>query len=71
MIQIRQNKLLIATSLRKDIDVVIFLTGNNRLDQTTQIVFETLNDWTNGQIWNNLIFVKGRQKFDDAGKTAF
>ena len=63
--QIRQNKLLIASSLRKDIHAVIFLTANDRFEATSQTTFETLNEWTNGQIWNNLIYIKGRTLFDE------
>ena len=63
--QLRKNKLLIATSLRKDIHVVIFLTSNPRFDEAQQKLFQTLNDWTNGQIWSNVLYIKGRQLFDE------
>ena len=36
-----------------------------RFDETSQNIFETLNEWTNGQFWNNIIYIKGRQLFDD------
>jgi hypothetical protein len=60
----RRNKLLIANSLRNDIDVVLFLTGGDRFDAQTQLLFQTLNEWTNGQFWHNLLYVPGRKTFD-------
>ena len=44
---------------------MIFLTSNVRFDEASQNIFQTLNEWTNGQIWDNLIYIKGRQLFDE------
>jgi len=61
---VRKNKLLIASSLKNDIHMVIFLTSGPRLDADNQLALQMLNEWTAGKIWPNLLIVKGRTSFD-------
>ena len=61
---IRKNKLLIGTSLKYNIHLVIFLTANPRFDQNLQNMLNLVNDWTLGHVWSNLLVVKGRTMFD-------
>ena len=56
---IRKNKLLIASSLKNNIDMIIFLSPNPRFDQNNQLSLEMLNEWTSGKMWDNLIIDKG------------
>jgi len=57
---IRKNKLLIGTSLKYNINLVIFLTSNPRFDQNLQNMLKLVNDWTLGRVWQNLLIVKAR-----------
>merc|ERR1719284_2048184 len=61
--QLEKNKLLISTTLKYDIDVVLLIIPQARMDQNNQIALKMLNDWTFGQVWNNLIIVKARTEF--------
>ena len=60
---IRKNKLLIASSLKNNIDMIVFISPNPRFDQNNQLSLEMLNEWTSGKMWNNLIIAKARTEF--------
>jgi GTPase SAR1 family protein len=65
--QIDRNNRKIAKKFEKRIDAFLFLLDfdNIRLNESLQQIFENLNNWTFGHIWNNLIFVFGRVKVDE------
>ena len=56
------NKKKIASQIGDKIDVfAYFMDSNNaRMDTNIQKIFERLNDWTMGNIWNNLVIVYSR-----------
>jgi len=62
---IKKNKLLIASAIKNDIHMIIFLTSNARFDAGNQDALEMLNEWTAGKMWNNILIVKGRFSFDE------
>ena len=58
-----ENKKAIASQIGiNSIDVfAVFMTINNvRIDSSIQEIFIRLHEWTNGHIWNNVVFVFGR-----------
>ena len=55
---IKKNKLLIASAIKNDIHMIIFLTSNARFDAGNQDALEMLNEWTAGKMWNNILIVK-------------
>merc|ERR1712136_278624 len=62
---IKKNKLLIASAIKNDIHMIIFLISGSRFDAGNQDALEMLNEWTAGKMWNNLLVVKGRFSFDE------
>ena len=42
---------------------VILMLRGNRLTKSNQDFLKSLNDWTFGKIWQNLIILNGRQRF--------
>ena len=61
---IQQNKKTIARELDKPIHTFIYLFGNdNKFKSNTQDIFELLNEWTMGNIWDNFIIVYNRATF--------
>ena len=64
--QIEKNKERIVAALKNPIHAFIFLTDhlNSRIDANQQELFNMLNEWTMGHIWNNLIVGYPRMTFD-------
>ena len=64
--QIEKNKERIAATLGKPIHAFIFMADhtNSRIDANQQKLFKMLNEWTMGNIWNNLIVGYPRMTFD-------
>jgi predicted GTPase len=60
-----KNKLLIASSLKNDIHMIIFLVPSPRFDAANQLSLQMLNEWTAGKMWPNLLIIKGRTQFND------
>ena len=61
---IMQNKKNIARQLDKPIHTFIYLFGDdNKFKSSTQDIFELLNEWTMGNIWDNFIIVYNRATF--------
>ena len=52
---VRKNKLLIATAIKKEIDMLIIMTSNGRFDESDQNTLRMLNDWTAGGLWANTV----------------
>ena len=52
---VRKNKLLIATAIKKEIDMLIIMTSNGRFDESVQNTLRMLNDWTAGGLWGNTV----------------
>ena len=42
---------------------VILMLRGNRFTKSNQDFLKSLNDWTFGKIWQNLIILNGRQRF--------
>ena len=42
---------------------VILMLRGNRFTKSNQDFLKSLNDWTFGKIWQNLIILNGRQQF--------
>ena len=42
---------------------VILMLRGNRVTKSNQDFLKSLNDWTFGKIWQNLIILNGRQSF--------
>ena len=61
--KIEQNKLLISSSINKPMTAVILMLRGNRFTKSNQDFLKSLNDWTFGKIWQNLIILNGRQRF--------
>lgn len=61
--KIEQNKLLISSSIDKPMTAVILMLRGNRFTKSNQDFLKSLNDWTFGKIWRNLIILNGRQRF--------
>ena len=61
--QIELNKLLISSSINKPMTSVILMLRDNRFYKNNQDFLKSLNDWTFGQIWQNLIILNGREEF--------
>lgn len=61
---IEKNKLLIASSIQREVTAVIYLLKGSRFSSVNQASLKTLNDWTMGHLWKNLIIMYGRQRFD-------
>ena len=61
--KIEQNKLLISSSINKPMTAVILMLRGNRFTKSNQDFLKSLNDWTFGKIWRNLIILNGRQRF--------
>ena len=58
-----ENKKAIASQIGVNaIDVFAFFMeiNNVRIDSSIQEIFIRLHEWTNGNIWNNIVFVFGR-----------
>ena len=57
--QTRMNKMEIARQIDNEIDVFVYLMDsfNTKIDENIQNIFYQLNEWTMGQIWNNLLIV--------------
>jgi len=62
---IRKNKLLIASSLKNNIHMIIFVSPNPRFDNNNQLSLQMINEWTAGKMWKNLVIVKARTTFDE------
>ena len=65
---LQKNKLLIATALKYNIHMVVFVSPNRLTHgsfRLTQDSLEKLNEWTTGQMWDNLILAKSRTLFDE------
>ena len=61
---ILQNKQTIARELDKPIHSFLYLFGHdNKFKSNTQDIFELLNEWTMGNIWDNFIIVYNRASF--------
>merc|ERR1712227_1164591 len=60
---VRKNKLLIATAIKKEIDMLIIMTSNGRFDESVQNTLRILNDWTAGGLWGNTVLTLGRFSF--------
>lgn len=59
-----ENKKTIARELDKPMHTFLYLFGHgNKFDSKTQQIFELLNEWTLGNIWDNLIIVYNRASF--------
>ena len=59
-----ENKKTIARELDKPVHTFLYLFGHgNKFDSKTQDIFELLNEWTMGNIWDNLIIVFNRASF--------
>ena len=43
---------------------VILMLRGNRFTKSNQDFLKSLNDWTFGKIWQNLIILNGRQSFE-------
>jgi len=70
---VRKNKLLIATAIKKEIDMLIIMTSNGRFDESVQNTLRMLNDWTAGGLWGNTVLTMGRFSFqpDQVADRAF
>ena len=65
--QNEENKRVIASQIENEIDVFAYFMDPqiDRMDGTTQAIFTRLNEWTNGNIWNNLVLVYARTHRSD------
>merc|ERR1711962_1028633 len=61
---IYKNKLLIANLLKEEVHAVIHLI-QNRFDEANQQILNTMNEWSSGQLWDNLMVVMGRANLDE------
>ena len=61
---IRKNKFLIASSLKNNIHMIIFVSPNPRFDNNNQLSLQMINEWTSGKMWKNLLITKARTTFD-------
>merc|ERR1712227_1002509 len=61
---LRKNKLLIATAIKKEIDMLVIMTSTGRFDESVQNTLRLLNDWTAGGLWENTVLTWGQFSFD-------
>ena len=60
-----KNKQTIARELEKPINTFIYLIKSDKFPSKTQAIFELLNDWTMGNIWDNLIIGFSHAEFTE------